>query len=191
MVVLPLGFKYKPEIFHAIIIACLGYQGNQNNSHGPTWTYLWEHTKQSLGWKLSPRDFSSYYKNMIIDNILFENNPGRRGTRKSISLTENAKILHNLGILGKSKQEVSTKKILQLLIFFHLTKPPKLISEETLHKILSSFSLSQRDLVRYLESHFHLLNNGYTETNYEPINDYKFRMVDTYIDEKENDSLLL
>jgi hypothetical protein len=180
-----LDFKYKPEIFDAIITACLEYQVNQNNSYGPSWTYLYEHVKLSLGRELSSRDFVSHIKNMIIEGILFEIDLGRRGTRKSISLTDNAKRLHGLGILGQSKQEVNCKKVLQLLIFFHLIRPPKLISEKTLYNILSSFSISRRDLVRYIESHFHHLSNGYTETNYKPVNDYKFRIVETYVGEKK------
>ena len=119
-------------------------------------------------------------KNMINDGILFKKDSERRGTRISISLTKNAKKLHNLGILGRSKQEVNNKKILQLLIFFHLIKPPKLISAKTLDKILSSLSLSRKDLARYLESHFHHLDTGYTETNYKLIKDYEFRIVEVY-----------
>jgi hypothetical protein len=181
LVVLPLGFKYKQDIFHAVITACLENQsGQNNNSDDPSWTGLFESVKQSLGRKLSPRDFRSHVENMTNDGMLFKNDSGKRGTRISISLTEKAKKLNNLGILGQSKQEESNKKILQLLIFFHLVKPPKLISATTLDKILSSLSLSQRDLGRHLESHFHHLDTRYTETNYKPIKDYKFRIVEVY-----------
>ena len=186
MVVLPLGFKYTQDIFDAILIPYFKNQsGQKNNSDGPSWTDLYESVKQSLGRKLSPRDFCSHIENMIKDGIFFKNDSGKRGTRVSISLTKNAKKLHNLGILGQSRQEVNNKKILQLLIFFHLIKPPKLISVNTLDKILSSLSLSRKDLARYLESHFHLLDTGYTETNYKPIKDYKFRIVEVYDKKKK------
>jgi hypothetical protein len=178
-----LGSKYKQDIFDAIIIAWFKNQSGQyNNSDGPSWTDLYESesVKQNLGRKLSQRDFSSHIKNMINDGLLFKKDSERRGTRISISLTKNAKKLHNLGILGRSKQEVNNKKILQLLIFFHLIKPPKLISAKTLDKILSSLSLSRKDLARYLESHFHHLDTGYTETNYKLIKDYEFRIVEVY-----------
>ncbi len=122
---------------------------------------------------------------MTKDGILSKDDTGRRGTRVSISLTKDAKKLHKLGILGQSEREVINKKILQLIVFFHLIKPPQPLSVKTLNKILSFLSLSQRDLTKYTESHFHILTTGYTETNYKPIKDYKFRIVEVYDGEKE------
>jgi hypothetical protein len=172
--------KYKQDIFHAIVKTYF-----ENNSDGRSWTDLYKCVKQSLGRTLSFRDFCYHIDNMIKDGILFKDDPRRRGTRVSISLTKNAKKLHNLGILGQSEEEVNNKKILQLLVFFHQIKPPQLISAKTMNKILSFLSLSQRDLTRYIESHFHNLDTGYTETNYKPIKDYKFRIAEVYNGERK------
>ncbi|CAN5157304.1 hypothetical protein BH18THE2_BH18THE2_18990 [soil metagenome] len=182
MVVLPMRFIYKQDIFQAVIDAYIKNQ-QKNDSDGRSWTDLYERVKQSLGRNLSPRDFSSHVKNMINEGILLKEDTGQRGKRVSISLTKNAKRRHSLGILGQGKQELKSKKILQLLIFFHLVKPPQLISRKNLDKLFSSLSVSQKDLVT--ESHFHTLATGYTETNYKPIKNYKFRIVETYDRDKK------
>lgn len=182
MVVLPMRFKYKQDIFQAVIETYIENQ-QKNDSEGLSWTDLYERVKQRLGRNLSPRDFSSHVKNMINEGILLKEDTGQRGKRVSISLTKNAKRRQSLGILGQGKQELNNKKILQLLIFFHLVKPPQLISRKNLDKLFSSLSVSQKDLVT--ESHFHTLATGYTEINYKPIKDYKFRVVETYDRDKK------
>lgn len=181
MVVLPM-FKYKQDIFQAVIDTYIENQ-QKNDSEGRSWTDLHERVKERLGRNLSPRDFSSHVKNMINEGILLKEDTGQRGKRVSISLTKNAKRRQSLGILGQGQQELKSKKILQLIIFFHLVKPPQLISRKNLDKLFSSLSVSQKDLVT--ESHFHTLATGYTETNYKPIKDYKFRVVETYDRDKK------
>lgn len=141
------AYEYKQDIFQAITEAYLNNQRksglSEDDSDGRSWTTLYECVKKSLGRILSPRDFCTHIDKMTKDGILSKDDSGRRGTRVSISLTKDAKKLHNLGILGQSEREVNNKKILQLMVFFHLIKPPQPLSVKTLNKILSFLTFTK------------------------------------------------
>jgi hypothetical protein len=92
------------------------------------------------------------------------------------SLTSNAKKESQFGILGIDSEKEKIRRLYQLLFFFQAIKPPNLISIRKLNRGLSSISISRKDLI--VESHFHIKVTDYVETNYKPVNSYKFKIVE-------------
>jgi hypothetical protein len=94
------------------------------------------------------------------------------------SLTPTAKKESQFGILGIDSEKEKLRRLYQLLFFFQAIKPPNPISIRKLDSGLSNISISRKDLI--IESHFHILATDYIETNYKPVNSYKFRIVEDF-----------
>jgi hypothetical protein len=107
-----------------------------------------------------------------------EENEGKKKKIATVyySLTSNAKKESQFGILGIDSEKEKLRRIYQLLFFFQAIKPPNPISIRKLDRGLSNISISRKDLI--IESHFHIRATDYIETNYKPVNSYKFRIVE-------------
>jgi len=105
-----------------------------------------------------------------------EENKGKKIATVYYSLTSTAKKESRFGILGIDSEKEKLRRLYQLLFFFQAIKPPNLISTRKLDKGLSNISISRKDLI--VESHFHIKATDYVETNYKPVNGYKFKIVE-------------
>lgn len=135
---------YRRDVFNAIIDTLLENGGFKNS-----YTAIYKRVKQVLGKKISHTDFSAHIGNMEKDGILCRNDPsgGRRGAKVFFSLSEYSKEKYNLGILKIDDVREKRKRLLRLLLCFHVYRRSPLLTEKQLSKFLKSIGgVSKKDL---------------------------------------------
>jgi hypothetical protein len=174
MVVLPIEYIKTQNIYNAISKSL-----DDDLSVRLNYSELYNKVKQLLRREISHRDYHSCLKSMVDEKRLHrhEENEGKKKIATVYySLTSTAKKESQFGILGIDSEKQKLRRLYQLLFFFLAIKPPNPISIRKLDRGLSNISISRKDLI--IESHFHIRATGYIETNYKPVNSYKFRIVE-------------
>ena len=133
-------FIYKTDIFDAVISTLL--KENKLN-----YSRLYDKVIQVLGRALSNRDFSMHLEKMSKENTLHKEDPGKRGSKVSYSLTENAKKENRLKILGIDENAEKRRILYQLLFLFELYGSDYEITEQDLDEFLSYIPASRKDMV--------------------------------------------
>lgn len=162
-------------IFNAIIRSLV-----EDLSVRLNYSELYNKVKQLLGYKVSHRDYYSCLKGMVKEKRLDRNeeNMGKKISTVYYSLSSNAIKESQFDILVIDLEKEKLRGLYRLLFLYQALKPPSPISVRIFDRGLSNISVSRKDLV--IESHFHILATGYTETNYKPVNNYKFRIVEDF-----------
>lgn len=142
MVVLPLRFIYRPDVFDAIAISLLRREGNRLS-----WSELYTSVKEILGRILSPRDFTRHLLKMIEEKRLCKEDQKTRGTRVYYSLPANTKNEYQLNLLGIDENAKRRRDLIQLMFLFEIFGTDYQINEEQIDEFLSYIPGSRNDLV--------------------------------------------
>jgi hypothetical protein len=117
MVVLPLQFKYRLDIFNTIAEILLQSETDL------TYSAVYQKVLSNIDFTLSHRDFVSCLQAMVNENIVRKvDKTGKRGSEVYYSLSDNARKQHQLRILKVDKDYKTKRSIYQLLIYFHSFK---------------------------------------------------------------------
>ena len=183
MVVLPLNFMYKQNIFDAIITVSIenSATGSRNQTRTTVmeennkkdemnYRQIYDNVVQLVGHSVSYRDFQAHIDKMVNDHILYKDDPtGKRGSTVHYSLTEKGERTYRLKILGTDKAVRKRKNLYQLLLSFQEFKKTDLRTERELGRFLRQIGYSRKDLKEIRTS-----NWGFPKsTIYEPIKGVK------------------
>jgi hypothetical protein len=174
MVVLPFEYIKRQDIYNAI-----NHSLDNDLSVRLNYSELYNKVKQILRREVSHRDYCSCLKSMVKEKRLHrheENVDKKKIATVYYSLTSIAKKESQFGMLGIDSEKEKLRRLYQLLFFFQAIKPPNPISIRKLDRGLSNISISRKDLI--VESHFHIKATDYIETNYKPVNSYKFKIIE-------------
>jgi hypothetical protein len=142
VVVLPLRFIYRPDVFDAIAISLLHIEGNCLS-----WSELYTSVKGILGRILSPRDFTRHLLKMIEEKRLCKEDQKTRGTKVYYSLSANSKNEYQLNLLGIDENAKRRRDLIQLIFLFEIFGTDYQINEEHINEFLSYIPGSRNDLV--------------------------------------------
>jgi hypothetical protein len=159
-----MGNKHKEYIFNAIRDGLLEQESKEEQrlSYNALYDKVNRKIKGSRGEGISPRDFSSELKLLVKEKKIqrTEDEDSKRKIKPVyLSLTQNAKREHRLGILGIDPEKERLRRLYQLLFFYTAISPIRNISEEQLGKI-------KNELV--IESKIHTVGTNFTEIIYKP-----------------------
>ena len=148
-------FKYRPEIFDAIVVTLIEYGKEIAN------TVLYRAVTGRLGINLSKRDYKSHLLNMEKEGFISK----QRKRRDMIyDLTKIAKSAHKLNILGLDSNKERLCRLYQFLFLASCLQRTKQISETELDNLLYHFRARREKLVQ--ESRIHANGTNFYETVY-------------------------
>jgi hypothetical protein len=150
-------FKYKTEIFDGIVKMLIE---KQVENVGLTYSTLYKKLVSCLGRNLSYRDYNSHLVKMKEEKILCTQKIKGKKKSEYYCLTQNARKLYQLKILGMGKEYEKRLSLYHLIIYFETFKRGQNLTRPQLQKLLKRIGISWNKLRRvdttYLDD---LLNN--------------------------------
>jgi hypothetical protein len=134
---------YKPDIFDGII-KNLVYHSNLKN--GLTYTVLYRQLAESLGRKVSHRDYSSHLSLMVLDGLLGTEKGEEKKILKRYFLTEKARKMFQLKILGIGSEYEKRLSLYQLLIYYETFKRGQVLTDDQLKRVLKRYGIRRENL---------------------------------------------
>jgi hypothetical protein len=134
---------YKPDIFDGII-KNLVYHSNLKN--GLTYMVLYKQLAESLGRKVSHRDYSSHLSLMVLDGLLGTEKGEEKKILKRYFLTEKARKMFQLKILGIGSEYEKRLSLYQLLIYYETFKRGQVLTDAQLKRVLKRYGIQRKNL---------------------------------------------
>jgi hypothetical protein len=157
---------YKPDIFDGII-KNLVYHSNLKN--GLTYTVLYKQLAEVLGRKVSHRDYSSHLSLMVLDGLLATEKGEENKILKRYFLTEKARKMYQLKILGIGSEYEKRLSLYQLLIYYETFKRGQVLTDAQLSRVLKRYGIRRKNLKKVDAIQFDGLD---VQTAYEePVNE--------------------
>jgi hypothetical protein len=134
---------YKPDIFDGIVKILTN---SQNIQDGLTYTVLYNQLVINVGWKVSRRDYSYHLAKMVEEKILGTKGIKDKRKFKYYFLTDYAKRMYELKILGIDKEHEKRLEIYHLIIYFETFKRGRILTRGQVHKLLKRIGTSWEKL---------------------------------------------
>ena len=148
-------FKYRPEIFDAIVVTLIEYGKEIANK------VLYRAVMDRLGINLSKRDYTSHLLNLENDGFISKQ---RKRREMMYDLTKIAKSAHKLNILGLDSNKERLCRLYQFLFLASCLRRAKQISETELDNLLRYYGARREKLVQ--ESCIHTSDSNLYQTMY-------------------------
>jgi hypothetical protein len=157
---------YKPDILDGII-KNLVYHSNLKN--GLTYTVLYKQLAESLRRKVSHRDYSSHLSLMVLDGLLGTEKGEEKKILKRYFLTEKARKMFELKILGIGSEYEKRLSLYQLLFYYETFKRGQILTDAQLNRVLKRYGIRRKNLKKVDTTQFDGLD---IQTAYEePVNE--------------------
>jgi hypothetical protein len=134
---------YKPDIFNGIVNILAD---PQNNVGSLTYTALYNNLIGNLGRKVSRRDYSSNLAKMVQAKILDTKAIKEKKKFKCYFLTEKARKMLQLDILGIGREYEKRLALYQLIIYFETFKRGQILTYTQLIRLLKGYGIQRRNL---------------------------------------------
>jgi hypothetical protein len=134
---------YKPDIFNGIVNILAD---PQNIVDSLTYTALYNEVNRNLGRKVSRRDYSSNLAKMVQEKILDTKAINDKKKFKCYFLTEKARKMLQLNILGIGREYEKRLALYQLIIYFETFKRGQILTDSQLNRLLKGYGIQRKNL---------------------------------------------